>query len=45
MLLDGPMGYEEYYWSNGDTSQFTILHKEGVYFLIAVDSLGCGDYF
>jgi len=39
--LQAPAGFINYQWSNGDTTQFTYLNKEGVYYLIVKDSLGC----
>lgn len=40
-LLCGPVGWLNYNWSNGDTTQCFYTHMPGSYQLTVADSLGC----
>ncbi|MEP6793129.1 MAG: FG-GAP-like repeat-containing protein [Saprospiraceae bacterium] len=40
-LIAGPLGFNHYRWSNGDTTSFTLIDKQGIYFLIGENNLGC----
>ena len=40
-VLNAGTGFESYLWSNGDTTQTTVITDSGAYYVIATDSLGC----
>src|SRR5690606_35136251 len=41
VLIAGPAGMDSYLWSNGETSQSTLLNGTGSYWLTVTDANGC----
>ncbi len=39
--IEAPEGYDNYYWSNGETTQSISVDAQGEYFFAVSDSLGC----
>ena len=39
--ITAPMGFDNYYWSTGDTTQSITVDEAGEYFFTTADSLGC----
>ena len=41
ILLEAPLGFSQYLWSNGSTSPTTHITQPGNYFVVLTDSAGC----